>query len=324
MKCQHSVHLITLLLLYFCVITLPLPSADPLNSTTPLSLAQSTTLAIAGLRERVTVRRDERGIPYIEAKNDEDLYFVQGYVTASDRLWQMDLMRRLARGETAEIFGKTVLEEDKRWRTFGFAEIANQSLGQLTPELREALNNYARGVNAYISTLDDKTMPVEFKILQYKPRQWSPGDTIIIGKILADALSTTWRNDLLRVSLQTLPKDKLTDLTNQVTPYDVILFGKDVPVVNPTSENAGTVDKATLAMAERQDEIRKRSLERIGLYAEDLAASNNFVISGKLTADGKAILENDPHLAPTAPGIWYLTDLSTPTMRVSGVTFPGV
>ena len=97
-----------------------------------------------GLKDEVTVRRDSRGIPYIEAKSDADLYFTQGYITASDRLWQMDLMRRLARGETAEIFGNSVLEEDKRWRRFGFAEIANLSLGGLNPQLREALNNYAR------------------------------------------------------------------------------------------------------------------------------------------------------------------------------------
>lgn len=292
-----------------------------------ISLAQvsTETLNISGIKEAVTVRRDARSIPYVEAKNEADLYFVQGYVTASDRLWQMDLMRRLARGDTAELFGKTVLEEDRRWRRFGFAEIANQSLGQLTPELRDALNNYARGVNAYIATLDEKTMPIEFRLLQYKPRQWSPTDTIVIGKILADALSTTWRNDLLRASMQTLSKEKFADLTNQVTPYDVVLFGKDTaPSAVATAERPLDVSTETLASAEKDDQIRAASLSRVGLYAEDLAASNNAVISGKRTTDGKPILENDPHLAPTAPGIWYLTHLSTPTTRVSGVTFPGV
>ena len=173
----------------------------------------ATKVVIPGLKDEVTVRRDGRGIPYIEAKTDSDLYFAQGYTTASDRLWQMDLMRRLARGETAEIFGTSVVEEDKRWRRFGFAAVANQSLSQLTPELRGALEDYARGVNAYIATLDDKTLPVEFRILQYKPRPWEPTDTIVIGKILADALSTTWRNDLLRASLQTLSKEKFADVT---------------------------------------------------------------------------------------------------------------
>src|SRR5437868_3217256 len=109
-----------------------------------------TKVILPDLKGDVTVRRDGRGIPYIEAKSDADLYFAQGYVTATDRLWQMDLLRRVARGEAAEIFGERALEQDKHFRRFGFAEIANQSLGTLTPQLREALNAYARGVNAYI------------------------------------------------------------------------------------------------------------------------------------------------------------------------------
>ena len=288
--------------------------------------AQDTMVPISGLRESVAVRRDSRSIPYIEAKNDADLHFVQGYVTASDRLWQMDLLRRVARGETAEIFGPMTLEEDKRWRRFGFASVAQESLVHLSPELRAALESYAAGVNAYVATLDDKSLPVEFRILQYKPRAWTPADSIVIGKILADALSSTWRNDLMRASLQSLPKEKLSDLTNQVTPYDVVLFGKDAPVVIPSHRgNGGRVSHSDLlAMADTQDQLRRTSLARIGFYAEELAASNNWVISGKRTADGKPLLANDPHLLPNAPGIWYLTHLSTPSMRVSGVTFPGV
>src|SRR5205085_9637319 len=92
-----------------------------LISTACLAQTSSTSLSLAGLKEKVTVQRDERGIPYIEAGNDEDLYFAQGFITASDRLWQMDLLRRVSRGESAEVFGKITLEEDKRWRKFGFS-----------------------------------------------------------------------------------------------------------------------------------------------------------------------------------------------------------
>lgn len=297
------------------------------------------TLTIAGLKGSVTARRDARSIPYIEARNDADLYFAQGFVTASDRLWQMDLYRRVARGETAELFGKTTLEEDKRWRKFGFAKIAEDSLQYLTPELKAALENYARGVNAYIATLNKDTLPVEFKILQYSPREWRPSDTIVIGKILSDALSTTWRNDLLRASLTSLPKEKQTDLLNPLTPQDVVLFGKDaarkIAMRGGSGGRGADAEPQTrsrdleseiwnLEFPEREAAIRRNSLERIGFYAEDLAASNNWVISGKRTADGKPILANDPHLQPNAPGIWYLSHLATPTMRVSGVTFPGV
>ena len=297
-----------------------------------VSPALAQTVSVKGITDSVTVRRDARGIPYIEAGNDADLYFVQGYMTASDRLWQMDLMRRLPRGETAEIFGKTTLEEDKRWRRFGFSRIAEESLTHLSPDLRSALEAYARGVNAYIATLDDKTLPVEFRILQYRPREWTAADSVVIGKILADALSTTWRNDLMRASVQGIPKDKLADLINQVTPYDVVLFGKDAGREMRNAErgmrNLGQSHAdgflRSLTAANTDEEVRRRSLERVGFYAEELAASNNWVISGKRTADGKPMLANDPHLAPTAPGIWYLTHLTTPAMRVSGVTFPGV
>ncbi|MEJ7846828.1 MAG: penicillin acylase family protein [Pyrinomonadaceae bacterium] len=289
---------------------------------------------LSGIKENVIVRRDARSIPYIEAGSDADLYFMQGFVTASDRLWQMDLLRRVARGETAEIFGKQTLNEDKRWRKFGFTLIAENSLQYLSPALRSALENYAKGVNAFTAMLDKKSLPVEFKILQYKPREWTPADTIVIGKILAEALSSTYTRDLLRESTKGMDPAKLADMNNQVTPFDVVLFGKDVArgrsqesrverseiIRRPKSEG----QSPELQFVERELALRKSSLERIGFYAEELAASNNWVISGKRTADGKPLLANDPHLLASAPGIWYLSHLSTPAMRVSGVTFPGV
>jgi len=296
-------------------------------------LAQVATknLSVNGIKEPVTIRRDGRSIPYIEAANDSDLYFAQGYITASDRLWQIDLLRRVARGELAEIFGKQVLEEDKRWRRYGFSKIAEDSMATLNPQLKKALEDYARGVNAYIATLDKETQPVEFKILQYSPAAWKPTDTICLGKILADGLSSTYRLDLIRASLNSaavrLGREKFMDLTNNTTPDDLILFGRDLNISstgliqNPVPVE---VTAADLQFAENDAALRKSSLERVGLYAEDLAASNNWVISGKRTADGKPLLANDPHLQPAAPGIWYLTHLSTPEMRVSGVTFPGV
>lgn len=284
-----------------------------------------TKLVVDGLSDEVTVRRDGRGIPYIEAKNDSDIYFAQGYVFASDRLWQMDLMRRLARGETAEIFGQAALEQDKRWRRFNFAKVAEESLRFMTPDLRAALDNYARGVNAYIATLTPETLPVEFRILQYKPREWSATDTIAVGKILADALSSTWDDDVLLASLQKIAPEKLADIRNQVTPNDVILFGSDTKAATArsTTNSVPAASSDALAVLVREKEIRRASLESVGLYAEGLAASNNWVISGKRTVDGRAMLANDPHLAPTAPGIWYLVHLSTPTLRVSGVSIPG-
>ncbi len=284
------------------------------------------TVSVGGLSKQVTVRRDARSIPYIEAENDADLYFMQGYVTASDRLWQMDLLRRVARGETAEIFGNVAVDRDKHWRTYGFAKIATENLKNIGPESRAALENYAKGVNAFINSLDAKALPVEFQILQYRPSQWTPEDTIVIGKILSEALSSTYSQDLLRVSMKDIDPKKLADIENIVTPYDVVNFGSDSKKA-AKGETAYCADCATdnaVAAVQKQDAIRAESLQSVGLYAEDLAASNNWVISGKRTASGKPILANDPHLQAAAPGIWYMSNLSTPTMRVSGVTFPGV
>lgn len=287
-----------------------------------LAQITQTKISVEGLKTDVNVKRDGRSIPYIEARSDADLYFAQGYITASDRLWQMDLMRRLARGQLAEIFGEARLEEDKRWRRFGFTGIVEKSLALATPESRALLESYARGVNAYIASLDDKSMPPEFTILQYNPTPWLATDTLIIGAILADALSSTWGLDLIKASLGGIDAQKFADLNDLVTPHDVVLFGKDTKKMAIATGLEPSAD--VLAFAARDAEVRENSLATVGLYAQELAASNNWVISGKRTADGKAMLASDPHLSPTTPGIWHLVDLKTPTMHVAGVTVPGL
>jgi penicillin amidase len=281
------------------------------------------TLSISGLKENVTVRKDARGIPYIEARSDADLYFAQGFVTASDRLWQMDLYRRVARGQTAELFGKQALEEDKRWRRFGFSQIVEETFRNFPPETRAVLENYARGVNAYIATLNEKTLPVEFQILKYKPTEWVTTDSLVVGEIINDGLSTTWQADVLRASFAPLPKEKYQQLFMEKTPLDVLVIGQDAPNIKAVSQSP-EIEDALLDFALKDAEIRKSSLERIGFYQEFNAASNNWVVSGKRTADGKPILANDPHLPGNAPSVWYLVNLSTASSRVSGVTFPGI
>lgn len=288
--------------------------------------AQQSPTALIGLESEVTVRRDARSIPYIEAGNDRDLFLAQGFETARDRLWQMELLRRVARGELAELFGERVLEDDKRWRRFGFAEIARQSVPKLTPQLKIALESYAAGVNAYIDSLTDESTPLEFKVLRFKPRYWIPEDTIVVGKILSDALSTTWQFDVAREAIDKLPVEKRKDLLSNVTPYDVILFGDDKKEdADKRIKSLAGIDIDSLTeMASREEASRRNSLELVGMYAEDLAASNNWVVSGKRTVDGRPMLANDPHLQPNAPGIWHLVHLSAPGLRVAGVTFPGV
>jgi penicillin G amidase len=318
--------LITLVLVSACLLLLIVKDA-------PKTASQSTDSAIqlAGLKEQVTVRRDERGIPYIDAKNDEDLYFAQGYITASDRLWEMDLFRRTAGGELAEILGpgpnNQVLEQDKQHRVFGFAQVAEAEAAQASPQARAILDAYAKGVNAYAASLNPKTMPPEFQILQYNFRPWTAADTLIVVKIFFEALSTTWQLDLMRQSLASLPAEKRAALTPENSPLDVLVVGKDTKAVTAQRKaleiSEPLSNKALTALAKTQ-EISNEALARIGLYAESLAASNNWVVSGKRTTSGKPLLANDPHLRATAPSIWYLVHLNAPGIRVAGVTTAGL
>ncbi len=156
--------------------------------------ASTKTIAVAGLRDRVTVRRDERGIPYIEAKNDEDLYFAQGYVTASDRLWQMDLLRRTERGELAEVLGagpnNAVLEQDKQHRTLGFAQEVELNLRRASPESRAVLEAYANGVNAYIASLDARSLPAGVSNSAVQTKALDTGGFFVVRKVFAEAFQS--------------------------------------------------------------------------------------------------------------------------------------
>jgi penicillin amidase len=287
----------------------------------------ATTLRLPGLKQQVTVRRDKRGIPYISAGNDLDLAFAQGYVTASDRLWQMDLLRRSARGELAEILGVNALEEDKRHRTWGFAKTAEAEAAQASPKARIVLDAYAKGVNAYIASLDAKGLPPEFQILQYQPKPWSPADSLVVVKLFFESLSNTWRLDIMRQSLADLPPEKLAKLLPERTSLDVLVIGTDTPKKAGRPFFRGETlarSSEVLRSLEEEEKIQTRTLSRVGLHAESLAASNNWVVSGKHTASGKPLLSDDPHLSPSAPPIWYMVHLTAPGVRVAGVTAAGL
>jgi penicillin G amidase len=319
-----------LLLAFALLCSHALASRPALSRQAAGARAAESRLEVEGLKRPATVRRDARGIPYIEAASDEDLYFAQGYVTASDRLWQMELLRRTARGELSELFGRATLEEDKRRRTYGFAHIVERQLTQASPETRAALEAYARGVNAYISALDEKTLPIEFQALRFRPRPWSPADSAVLGKNFAEALSTTWQIDLVRAAFARLPAEKREAIFPVRSPIDVLVVGTDEAPAKreaaaaPRAEFHDESEAVVALRALSQDyETTRRSLARVGLDAEGLAASNNWVVSGRRTVTGKPLLANDPHLAPSAPSIWHMVHLSAPGVRVAGVTAPG-
>jgi penicillin G amidase len=286
-------------------------------------------LQIKGIKDRVTIRRDERGIPYVEAQNEEDLYFGHGYAVAADRLWQMDLFRRTARGELAEVMGagpnNVALDQDKLHRTYGFAQVAETEFANTSPRARAILEAYARGVNAYAASLDPKAMPPEFQILQYSFRPWTPADSLVVVKIFFEALSDTWRLDLMRQALSVLPADKRAELLPEISPIDVLVVGKDTQSKAKTAQvKPERLSPTTLANLAHNQSIAAAALDRIGFHTDALAASNNWVVSGKRTVTGKPLLSDDPHLRPTAPSIWHMVHLSAPGVRVAGVGTAGI
>ena len=255
--------------------------------------------ALPGLSAPVTVRRDALGVPHLAAASIPDAMRAQGYVTAQDRLWQMDLMRRRALGELSEAFGEGALRADKEIRTLGLGDAARRTLHLVPPHLREELDAYAAGVNAYLATHGD-TLPLEFRLLRYAPRPWEPADTVAVGKLLAMDLAQGWDGEAFRATVgDRLPPDVQDMLFPTTFAQDRILFGHD----RPRSEGA----RASAA-----------------LEGDVSIGSNNWVIAGSRTASGLPLLANDPHLGLGIPSIWTAVHVTAPGLDVAGVTLPGV
>lgn len=172
------------------------------------------TVHVSGLQKSVQVTRDERGVPHIKAENEHDLYFSQGYVQAQDRLFQMDLSRRQASGTLGEVVGKAALDKDKLFRTLGLRRAAEASVSQYTGEAKDALESFADGVNAFIKEAKkDGKLPVEFHLLGYEPAEWTPVDSLTIGKYMAFDLGGHWHGQAFRFwALQHLPKEQAYEL----------------------------------------------------------------------------------------------------------------
>ncbi|MDR0270523.1 penicillin acylase family protein [Paenibacillus sp.] len=260
-------------------------------------------LNISGLEKEVTVWRDTSGVPHIEAQNEHDLYIAQGYITAQDRLFQMDLSRRQASGQLSEVVGAKALDRDKFFRTFRLRRAAEASLDAYTGNSRQVLQWYADGVNNYINQAKtSKSLPIEFTILGYKPTEWHPVDSLTIGKYMAYDLAGNWEGQAFRYAMaQQVSPEKLQSLM-------------------PTYPKDG----ATIIQALKDNPIDLTALASAAVTPNPYNGSNNWVVSGEKSASGMPMLANDPHLSLSTPSIWYETHLSAPDMNVSGVIFAGV
>ena len=295
------------------------------------------------LSASVTVRRDQHGVPHIEAATQDDLFVAQGYVTAQDRLWQMDAFRRSANGELAEIMGPSMLRHDKAQRMFQFRNVAHRIYANLSPEDRARIEAYARGVNLYIAQHQD-SLPPEFRLLHYKPQPWSGVDSVSIGMMMVDMLDTHWYAKLARERIA-------AKLTNPKLESDLYPVGSwrdhpptgEIPNLNqphpqpPPTDDEDDDRTETLLGAPSRPRFLRLGWDTIILNLltipeasnhpscpDCISGSNNWVISGAHTASGKPLLSNDMHLGLNEPNIWYIADLRAPGFHAAGVTLPGM
>ena len=262
----------------------------------------------------VEVYRDGYGIPHIIGRSAADICYAQGYVQAQDRLWQMDMSRRGVSGKLSEILGEGFIDTDRFTLTIGFYRAAAATYEQLGPEAREALEAYARGVNAYIEDNRGK-LSIEFLLLGYEPEPWEPVDSVAISKYMAWYLGGNMNTELfLSAAMEKVGEELALELFPT--------YPETGPVIVPTieSEAAFTPDDITgLVKLSRLADLNNVSAFVPGL------GSNNWVVSGTKTETGSALLANDMHLGLGVPSIWYVNHLILENeYNATGVIFPGI
>jgi penicillin amidase len=269
------------------------------NVALGLHMTARTTGTISGLGvwQPVTILRDARGVPHIAAHNEHDLFFAQGFAEASDRLFQMDLTRRLVEGRLAEVFGKSALQNDERERTLPVEQLAQIQWERLSHQSQDDLQAFADGVNAAMRT---QPLPPEFRILLYRPEPWRPQDSLVAGFAITLDLADLW-----------------TDVADRAIP-DLAQYERQHPLSDPCYDAPVTQGLANVSQTPQclpaTAELQPRS--PIG--------SNEWAAGAARNATGRALLANDPHLRFGIPGVWYLVDLRFPGYHAAGATFAGV
>ena len=292
-------------------------------------------LQITGLSAPVTVTRDGHGVPTIEAATLDDLFFAQGYVTAQDRLWQMDIMRRFGSGELSEILGEDTLKLDREQRILGLRAAAAKSLAMANPRDRAFFEAYARGVNAFVGTHGNK-LPIEFRILHYAPKPWLVEDSLVIANQMVKDLNYEYFFDALNREkvLAKLGPELTSDLYVNRSWHDRPPTVMREDLSQPDS-NAGdsdddddddddspdnSVTQGKIPVAAPQD-FDHRGVQNLD---PPVNGSNDWVVSGSHTVTGKPLLSNDMHLSHQMPNLWYEAHLHSGNLDVAGVTLPGM
>src|ERR1700678_487486 len=287
-------------------------------------------LAVKGLSASVKVTRNQQGVPAIEAASLEDLFLAQGYVTAQDRLWQMDVMRRFGAGELSEILGEDTLKIDREQRLLGLRAAAKKSLTLAAPRDQSYFAAYARGVNAFIEA-HQNSLPIEFRILRYAPRPWQPEDSIVIAnQMVKDLNYYTFGDALAREKiLAKLGPDLTADLYVNRSWHDrpptVMRENIDDQQKQSDSGDQDDGDDDDDSGPDNAVTQRTNGLPMWAQHApEAVNGSNDWVVAGAHTVTGKPLLSNDMHLGHQMPNLWYEAHLKASGVDVAGVTLPGM
>jgi penicillin G amidase len=305
-------------------------------------------LPVPGLTAPVAVSRDVHGVPTIEAANLKDLFFAQGYVTAQDRLFQMDFLRRFAAGELSEIVGESLLEHDRQQSILGLRAAARKTIEIASPEARSHFEAYSQGVNAFIASHRDR-LPLEFRILRYVPQAWTPEDSEVIGAYMVEDLSTSPRHALTREKIlaklgpeltadlyvnsswrdrpPTVSRPRLDQDPNDEDEEDL---GEENSITEIIGRNSPLNASLRLRLSQflhgLQSAPNDIGLEGSAAFFDDpplVLGSNDWVVSGTHTVSGKPLLSNDMHLGHQMPNLWYAAHLHCGNLDVAGVTLPG-
>ena len=264
---------------------------------------EGTISGVSLLRAPVSILRDDRGVPHIVARNEHDLFFAQGYVEGSDRLFQMDLLRRFVKGDLAEVFGRSALHSDERERAIPVRAIVDAQWSRLDARTREILGAFSDGVNAAIAR---EPLPVEFRILAYRPSPWSPEDSLAVAMATVLDLTDDW--NAVEPRDAAYRQGGLAELDAQFPLSDPCY---DAPVVTGLS-GMGPGKACSLRVAAFPLAVSRPPV-----------GSNEWAVGARRSLTGRALLANDPHLSLSLPGVWYLADLRAPQIHVAGATFPG-
>jgi len=276
--------------LYYCLVRRPLP-------------AYTGSTALRGLDGDVEVLWDRWGVPHVYAGTQDDAFFAQGYLHAQDRLWQMEMNRRIGSGRLSEIFGARTLEADRFLRRVGLRRVARQEMDLLDDETAAMMTAYCSGVNAFLMTHQSR-LPMEFNLLRFRPEAWSPLDSLTWAKLMGWSLSLNWDVELYRARFLSL-----------LGPEAAAAIEQAYPQGHPITVTPGTPSAGGPAI----------SGEELAALAGVIqgAFSNAWVVKGERSATGKPFLANDPHLIPQLPSTWYEMHLECPQFQVSGASMAG-